>query len=88
MDIFSFMVMFVPLSQLMVGVGVYLIYSGKRNNALAGAGLIVISTIPLFALIEVKELKMFIFFIIANLWIFAVLVALKAITKKDEAYNQ
>ena len=88
MDILSFMVMIVALSQLILGVGIYLIYSGKRNNALAGAGIIVISTIPLFAFIDVKELKMFIFFIIANLWIFAVLVALKAIAKKDEAYNQ
>lgn len=88
MDYLSFIVIMTALSQLMVGVGVCLIYSGKRNSTLAGAGLIVISTIPLFAFIDVKELKMFIFFIIVNLWIFAVLVALKAIAKKDEAYNQ
>lgn len=88
MDYLSFSVMMIALSQLMVLVGLCLIYSRGRNSPLAGAGLIVISTIPLFALIDLKELKMFIFFISTNLWVFAILVALKVITKEEGLWNQ
>ena len=78
---FSFMVMLVALSQLIVGTGAYLISTGKQNNALVGAGLIAVSTIPLFASIDIKEIEknLFVFAVIASLWIFAIFVALKAI---------
>lgn len=90
MDILSFAVMLVALSQLIVGAGMYLIYSGKRNNALAGAGLLAVSMIPLFAFIDLKEIEknLFVVAIIACLWVFAILVALKAMAKGDIAWNQ
>lgn len=90
MDHLSFMLMIIALSQLLVGAGVSLVHSGKRNNALAGAGLIAVSTIPLFAFIDLKEIEknLFVLIIIASLWVFGILVALKAITKEDGAWNQ
>lgn len=62
---FNFMVMLVALSQLIVGAGAYLISTGKRNNALVGAGLIAVSVIPLFAFIDLKEIE-------KNFFVFAV----------------
>lgn len=94
MDTLSFMVMLVALSHLIVGAGIYLIYSDKRNNALAGAGLIAVSTIPLFAFIDLKEIEknLFVFVVIASLWVFVIFVALKAIltqeTLGEEQWNQ
>ena len=95
MDMFSFMVMLVALSQLIVGAGAYLISTGKqKNNALVGAGLIAVSTIPLFAFIDLKEIEknLFVFVVIASLWIFAIFVALKAILTQEtiggEEWNQ
>lgn len=90
MDHLSFMLMIIALSQLLVGAGVSLVYSGKRNNALAGAGLIAVSTIPLFAFVDLKELEksLFVLVIIACLWVFAFLVAFKAMAKGDTAWNQ
>lgn len=94
MDMFSFMVMLVALSQLIVGVGAYLIYTGKLNNVLVGAGLIAVSAIPLFALIDLKEIEknLFVFVVIASLWVFAIFVALKDIltqeTLGEEQWNQ
>ena len=86
MDMFSFMVMLVALSQLIVGVGAYLISTGKQNNALVGAGLIAVSTIPLFAFIDLKEIEknLFVFVVIASLWIFAIFVALKVYNSRKQ----
>ena len=83
---FSFMVMLVALSQLIVGVGAYLISTGKQNNALVGAGLIAVSTIPLFAFIDLKEIEknLFVFVVIASLWIFAIFVALKVYNSRKQ----
>ena len=94
MDMLNFTFMLVALSQLIVGVGAYLIYTGKLNNVLVGAGLIAVSTIPLFAFIDLKELEknLFVVAIIACLWIFAIFVALKAILTQEtlggEEWNQ
>lgn len=87
MDHLPFMLMIIALSPLLVGAGVGLVYSGKRNSALAGAGLIAVSTIPLFAFIDLKEIEknLFVVAIIACLWVFAILVVFKT-TKKDEIY--
>lgn len=87
MDMLNITIMLVALSQLLVGAGVGLIYSGKRDSALAGAGLIVVSTILLSAFIDFKELEknLFVSVIIACLWVFAILVALKAMAKGDIA---
>lgn len=91
---FSFTVMLVALSQLIVVVAVYLISTGKQNNALVGAGLIAVSTILLFAFIDIKEIEknLFVFAVIASLWIFAIFVALKAILTQEtiggEEWNQ
>ena len=57
MDMLNFTFMLVALSQLILGVGAYLIYTGKLNNVLVGAGLIAVSAIPLFALIDLKEIE-------------------------------
>ena len=85
MDMLNFSFMLVALSQLIVGVGAYVIYTGKLNNVLVGAGLIAVSTIPLFALIDLKEIEknFFVFAVIASLWIFAIFVALKAILTQE-----
>ena len=82
---FSFMVMLVALSQLIVVVAVYLISTGKQNNALVGAGLIAVSAIPLFAFVDQKEIEknLFVFAVIASLWIFAIFVTLKAILTQE-----
>ena len=94
MDMFSFTVMLVALSQLIIGVGAYLISTGKQNNALVGAGLIAVSTIPLFAFVDLKDIEknLFVFVVIASLWVFAIFVALKAIltqeTLGEEQWNQ
>lgn len=86
MDIFSFMVMLVTLSQLILVAAAYLISTGKQNNALVGAGLIAVSTIPLSAFIDLKELEksLFVLVIIACLWIFAILVALKVYNSRKQ----
>lgn len=86
MDMFGFMVMLIALSQLIVGAGIYLISTGKRNNLLAGAGLIAVSTMPLFALIDLKEIgkNLFVFSVITIFWIFAISVSFKAIRTKSE----
>ena len=90
MDRLSFVLMIIALSQLLVGAGVFLIYSGKRSSALAGAGLIAVSTILLSAFVDLKELEksLFVLVIIACLLIFAILVVLKTMTKEDSAWNQ
>lgn len=85
MDMLNFTFMLVALSQLIVGVGAYLIYTGKLNNVLVGAGLIAVSTIPLFVFIDLKEIEknLFVFVVIASLWVFAIFVALKAILTQE-----
>lgn len=82
---FSFMVMLVALSQLIVVVAVYLISTGKQNNALVGAGLIAVSAIPLLAFVDQKEIEknLFVFAVIASLWTFAIFVTLKAILTQE-----
>jgi hypothetical protein len=53
-----------------------------------------VSTIPLFAFIDLKEIEknLFVFVVIAGLWVFAIFVALKAIltqeTLGEEQWNQ
>lgn len=85
MDMFNFTVMLVALSQLIVVVAVYLISTGKQNSALVGAGLIAVSSIPLFAFVDQNEIEknLFIFVVIASLWIFAIFVVLKAILTQE-----
>ena len=80
------MVMLVTLSQLILVAAAYLISTGKQNNALVGAGLIAVSTIPLSAFIDLKELEksLFVLVIIACLWIFAILVALKVYNSRKQ----
>ena len=82
---FNFTVMLVALSQLIVVVAVYLISTGKQNSALVGAGLIAVSSIPLFAFVDQNEIEknLFIFVVIASLWIFAIFVVLKAILTQE-----
>lgn len=94
MDMLNITIMLVALSQLIVGVGAYLIYTGKLNNVLVGAGLIVASTIPLSAFVDLKELEKssLVLVVIACLWVFALFVALKAILTQEtiggEEWNQ
>lgn len=90
MDMLNITIMLVALSQLLVGAGVGLIYSGKRDNALAGAGLIAVSTILLSAFIDFKELEKssFVLVVIACLWVFVILVTFKAMVKGGAVWNQ